>query len=61
MVTRALEVPNVDPLVRQLDHFCAVVRGEAAPLVSVRDALQNVRVAEAIGEAARTGRAVATG
>ncbi|MGE5170840.1 MAG: Gfo/Idh/MocA family protein [Rudaea sp.] len=61
MATRVLAVPQVDPLARQLDHFCAVVRGEAAPLVSVGDALQNVRVAEAIREAARTGRAVATG
>ncbi|MGE5104345.1 MAG: Gfo/Idh/MocA family protein [Betaproteobacteria bacterium] len=61
MATHVLDVPQADPLVRQLDHFCAVVRGEAAPLVTVRDALQNVRVVEAIGEAARTGRTVATG
>jgi predicted dehydrogenase len=61
MATRVLDVAQADPLVLQLDHFRAVVRGEATPLVSVRDALQNVRVAEAIGEAARTGRAVVTG
>ena len=61
MATRVLEVLPADPLVRQLDHFCAVVRKEATPLVGVRDALQNVRIVEAIGEAARTGRMVATG
>ena len=61
MATRVLEVLPADPLVRQLDHFCAVVRKEATPLVGVRDALQNVRVVEAIGEVARTGRMVATG
>jgi predicted dehydrogenase len=35
-----------------------VVRGEAAPLVSARDGLQNLRVTEAIAEAAATGRVV---
>ena len=48
-----------DPLVHQLEHFGAVVRGEAAPLVSARDGLANLRVTEAIVEAARSGRAVA--
>jgi predicted dehydrogenase len=47
-----------DPLERQLAHFCAVVRGEAKPLVTARDALQNLRVVEAIAEAARSGRTV---
>jgi predicted dehydrogenase len=49
---------RADPLQRQLTHFCAVVRGEAKPLVSVRDGLQNLRVVEAIVEAARTGGTV---
>ena len=47
-----------DPLKRQFEHFGAVVRGEAAPLVSARDGLLNLRVTEAIAEAARTGRVV---
>ena len=58
--TRLLAVEEVDPLARQLEHFCAVARGEASPLASVRDGVQNLRVAEAIAEAARTGRVVAT-
>lgn len=51
-------VTRDDPLERQLAHFCAVIRGEAAPLVTVHDGLQNLRVVEAIGVAARTGRNV---
>jgi predicted dehydrogenase len=47
-----------DPLARQLEHFGAVVRGEAEPLVSARDGLANLRVTEAIAEAARSGRVV---
>ena len=39
-------------------HFCAVARGETAPLVSAQDGLQNLRVVEAIAEAARTGAVV---
>ena len=44
-----------DPLVQQLAHFCAVIRGEAQPLVSVRDGLRNLMIVEAVAEAARTG------
>jgi len=58
--TQVLAVEDVDPLARQLAHFCAVIRDEAAPLVPVRDGLQNLRVTEAIGAAAATGRMVAT-
>lgn len=57
-VSETLEQQRADPLQRQLAHFCAVLRGEAAPLVSVRDGLQNLRVVEAIGEAARLGSTV---
>ena len=52
------EVDRADPLFRQLEHFCAVIRGEAQPLVSVRDAIQTLRVTLAIAEAARSGRIV---
>ncbi|QKZ05362.1 Gfo/Idh/MocA family protein [Pseudomonas eucalypticola] len=43
-----------DPLARQLAHFCQVIRGQAQPLVSVRDGLQNLRVVEAIAQACQT-------
>ncbi|MDB5742365.1 MAG: oxidoreductase-like protein [Polaromonas sp.] len=47
-----------DPLKRQIEHFGAVIRGEAAPLVSARDGLQNLRVTEAIAQAAKTGKPI---
>jgi predicted dehydrogenase len=58
--TEVAPIDRADPLARQLAHFCAVIRGEAAPLVSVRDGLANLRITEAIGEAARTGKIVDT-
>ena len=54
--TIALDV--VDPLERQIAHFCDVIRGDAIPLVSARDGLANLRVVEAISESARTGKIV---
>ncbi len=37
-----------NPLAEQIAHFAAVIRGEAEPLVSARDGLQNLRVTEAV-------------
>jgi predicted dehydrogenase len=53
-----LDLVREDPIRLQMEHFGAVVRGEAAPRVSARDGLANLRVTEAIAEAARTGRVV---
>jgi len=47
-----------DPLALQMAHFVEVVRGAAAPLVSARDGLANLRVTEAIAEAARSGATI---
>ncbi len=47
-----------DPILRQMVHFGAVVRGEAEPLVSAHDGLRNLAITEAIATAARSGRAV---
>ena len=38
----------------------AAVRGDAEPLVSARDGPQNLRVTEAIAEAARPGKVIFT-
>ena len=59
--TTTLPIDRADPLARQLEHFCAVIRGEARPLVTVRDGLQNLRVVDAIAQAARSGAQVAVG
>ena len=58
--TAVADVERSDPLAHQLAHFCAVIRGEAKPLVNARDGLQNLRVTEAIAEAARTGEVIST-
>jgi predicted dehydrogenase len=54
------EMTRDDPLARQIEHFGRVARGEARPIVSARDGLQNLRITEAIAEAARTGSIVDT-
>jgi predicted dehydrogenase len=53
-----IAIDRADPIRRQMEHFGAVARGEVAPLVSARDGLANLRVVDAIAEAARSGRAV---
>jgi predicted dehydrogenase len=58
--TRVVTLERRDPLAEQIEHFAAVIRGEAEPLVTARDGLQNLRVADAIVAAAKTGRTVNT-
>lgn len=48
-------VSPADPLDRQIDHFAAVIRGEVAPLVGVRDAARSLAVVDAIARAAQSG------
>ena len=60
MTASVTALDRSDPLVHQLAHFCAVIRGEASPLVSARDGLMNLRVVDAIAESARTGATVRT-
>jgi predicted dehydrogenase len=47
-----------DPLSLQLEHFCDVVEGKAAPLVTVHDALRTLAVTIAIRDSARTRRRI---
>ncbi|SPB15644.1 inositol 2-dehydrogenase [Caballeronia novacaledonica] len=49
-----------DPLAHQMEHFGRVARGEAEPIVSARDGLQNLRITEAIALAATSGKIVET-
>lgn len=53
-----VDMVREDPILRQMEHFGAVVRGTAEPLVSLQDGMANLRVTEAIVAAARTGRVV---
>jgi predicted dehydrogenase len=56
--TAVVDMVRADPLQRQLAHFCALARGEVAPLVSARDGLANLQVTEAIAMAAASGTTV---
>ncbi|CAH1651961.1 MULTISPECIES: Gfo/Idh/MocA family oxidoreductase [unclassified Chelatococcus] len=47
-----------DPLKLQIRHFCDVIRGRAAPIVSGREGLNTLKVIEAVKHAARTGMAI---
>jgi predicted dehydrogenase len=47
-----------DPIQLQMEHFGAVVCGQVAPLVSARDGLANLRITEAIVQAANSGATV---
>ena len=55
-----VDMQRQDPIALQMEHFGGVVRGEVAPLVSARDGLTNLRIAEAIALAAKTGQTVLT-
>lgn len=55
LVPETLPVTDADPLLRQIEHFAAVIRGEAAPLVTADDAGRSVAVVDAILRAATTG------
>ena len=52
---------RADPLALQMAHFAEVIRGTAAPLVSGRDGLMNLRVVDAIARAAKDGGVVNIG
>lgn len=53
-----LPLERTDPLVNQLAHFCAVIRGETAPLIDARDAARTLQATLAVYEAAEHGRVV---
>jgi predicted dehydrogenase len=55
---KTIPLQRSDPLALQIEHFAAVIRGAAQPLVSGRDGLQNLRVTDAIAEAAKSGSVV---
>lgn len=58
--TAVAPLEHVDPLQRQLAHFCQVIRDQAQPLVTVRDGLRNLQIVEAIRQATDSGQIVLT-
>ena len=49
-----------DPIKLQMEHFGQVARGQATPLVSALDGLNNLRITEAIMQSALSGQIVST-
>jgi predicted dehydrogenase len=47
-----------DPMLRQIRHFCKVIRGEAEAKINGHDALQTLIAVQAVFEAARSGHTV---
>jgi predicted dehydrogenase len=56
-----VDMQRSDPIAHQMEHFGKVVRGEAKPLVSSFDGMQNLKITEAIVQSAKTGQVVQTG
>ena len=54
--TGRLEFEPADPLERQLDHFCDVIEGAAAPLVCAQEALLSLDALLRVREATLTAR-----
>ena len=53
-----LDVSVSDPLLRQIQHFCRVVRGEDEPRITGRDAIRTLLAVQSVFEAARTGHTI---
>ncbi len=49
-----------DPIAHQMEHFGQVIRGEAKPLVSAYDGMQNLKITQAIAQSAQTGQVIQT-
>ncbi|HET7474391.1 MAG TPA: Gfo/Idh/MocA family oxidoreductase [Dermatophilaceae bacterium] len=56
--TSVIGLERTDPLASQIQHFAAVIRGEAEPICTGRDGLKTLRVVAAVTESARTGEPV---
>jgi len=52
------DVQRTDPPANQVNHFAAVIRGEAQPICSARDGLRTPKFVDAVVEATRTGQLV---
>lgn len=58
MSEESVDSGSNDPLQRQVEHFAAVIRGEATPLVPGEEGAASLRVIEAIHESAAKGLTV---
>ena len=56
--TETLDAERIEPLAKQLAHFEDVIAGTAAPVVSAKVGLENMRVLEAVKRATSSGTMV---
>ena len=59
ITTTAFPCEQADPLVAQMQHFVEVIRGQATPVVSAKEAMASLAVVEAIKKSAALGQRVA--
>jgi predicted dehydrogenase len=57
--TDDIPIKGKDPLVRQIEHFCAVIREEEAPRTGGDDALRTLAVIRAVLDSGTSGKALA--
>lgn len=51
-------VPRVNPIEEETRHFCAVVKGAEEPLITAGDAMESLKVIEALEESSRLGKVI---
>jgi predicted dehydrogenase len=56
--TEKIPVQEQDPLVRQIEHFCAVIRGDEVPRTSGEDALRTLAVIRGVLASGASGKPV---
>ena len=56
---KTLPLEAIDPLAAQLEHFCDLIEGKSAPIISVTDALQSLLTVEAVRHSIATGQTIA--
>lgn len=56
--TEQITVQAEDPLLRQIMHFRAVIRGKEKPRTNGEDALRSLAVVQAVGESGHSGQSV---
>lgn len=61
LLRERIAVNTSDPLLRQIRHFCEVIRGEVEPKITGRDAVQTLIAVQAVFEASRTGHTIELG
>ena len=51
LISETLHINAIDPFILQLNHFIAVIRGEATPIIDAADALRSLEVIDEIRQA----------